>query len=74
MSELWHLLTDWTHWAFEVISGGVFFAAGLAVPERYNPVKRLVTRHDATKHPHLWDDDEEATHRRQIAKHGVPDA
>lgn len=50
MDELVHLLTDWTHWAFEIISGGVFFAAGLIVPERYNPVKRLVAKHDRDKH------------------------
>lgn len=50
MSELIHLLTDWTHWVFEIISGGVFFAVGLIVPERFNPVKRLVTRHDREKH------------------------
>lgn len=50
MDELIHLLTDWVHWAFEIISGGVFFAAGLIIPERYNPFKRLVSRHDREKH------------------------
>ena len=50
MNELIVLLTEWQHWAFEVISGGVFFAAGLLVPERYNPFKRLVARHDREKH------------------------
>jgi hypothetical protein len=50
MDELINLLTDWSHWAFEIISGGVFFAAGLVVPERWNPVKRLVARHDRDKH------------------------
>lgn len=51
MGELVHLLTDWAHWAFEIISGGVFFAAGMLVPERFNPAKRLVARHDRKKHP-----------------------
>ena len=50
MNHLIELLTDWTHWAFEIISGGVFFALGLVIPERWNPVKRLVTRHDHEKH------------------------
>lgn len=50
MSELVSLLLDWHHWAFEIISGGVFFAAGLVVPERLNPFKRLVTRHDREHH------------------------
>jgi hypothetical protein len=48
VNELTHLLTDW---AFEIISGGVFFAVGLLVPEKWNPVKRLVARHDRDKHP-----------------------
>lgn len=51
MDELFKLLTDWHHWAFEIISGGVFFAGGLVVPEKMNPVKRLVARHDRDKHP-----------------------
>jgi hypothetical protein len=50
VSELVELLTNWAHWAFEIISGGVFFALGLVVPERYNPFKRLVSRHDREKH------------------------
>lgn len=54
MDELLHLLTDWAHWAFEIISGTVIgtivSVLGLAVPERYNPVKRLVARHDREKH------------------------
>lgn len=50
MEELIHLLTDWTHWAFEILSGGVFFAIGLIVPERFNPFKRLVARHDRDHH------------------------
>ena len=50
MNELISLLLEWQHWVFEIISGGVFFAAGLVVPERYNPVKRLVSRHDREKH------------------------
>jgi hypothetical protein len=50
MSELAPLLTDWVHWAFEIISGGVFFAVGLAVPEKWNPFKRLVARHDRENH------------------------
>lgn len=50
MAELVDLLTEWQHWAFEIISGGVFFVAGMLVPERLNPVKRLVRRHDREKH------------------------
>lgn len=50
MDELIHLLTDWVHWAFEIISGGVFLVIGLIVPERLNPFKRLVARHDRQKH------------------------
>lgn len=53
MHELLHLLTDWTHWAFELISGGVFALVGMAVPEQVNPVKRLIARHDRKKHPHV---------------------
>lgn len=56
MGELVHLLTDWHHWAFEIISGGVFFVFGLAVPERFNPFKRLVARHDRNKHSTEDDD------------------
>lgn len=50
MTELVDILTDWTHWAFELISGGVFLVIGLIVPESLNPFKRLVARHDRNKH------------------------
>jgi hypothetical protein len=50
MNELIELLLDWHHWAFEIVSGGVFFLVGLAVPEKWNPVKRLVSRHDRDHH------------------------
>lgn len=78
MNELLDLLTNWAHWAFEIISGGVFFAAGLIVPERYNPVKRLVTRHDREKHGAQKDDRAERMVRLGAwldeldAVHGVP--
>jgi hypothetical protein len=70
MAELIELLTNWAHWSFEIISGSVFFAAGLVVPERFNPVKRLVSRHDREKHsrpvaPMSWDDPE---FRDQVAR------
>lgn len=58
MSELIHLLGNWAHWAFEIISGGVFTLIGMAVPERYNPVKRWLSRHDAEKHGIHKDDRE----------------
>lgn len=51
MSELLELLANPAHWLFEIISGGVFFIIGLIVPERFNPFKRLVTRHDRENHP-----------------------
>lgn len=50
MDELIHLLSNPAHWAFEVISGAVFIIIGLATPERFNFVKRLVARHDRDKH------------------------
>lgn len=52
MAELLELLANPAHWVFEIISGGVFFAVGLLVPERYNPFKRLVSRHDKERHGH----------------------
>jgi len=50
MSEFIELLTEWQHWAFEIVSGGVFVLVGLAIPERFNFVKRLVARHDKEHH------------------------
>lgn len=50
MDELIHLLTDWAHWAFEIISGSVVSLVILLIPERFNPAKRLVSRHDREKH------------------------
>lgn len=50
MSELIDLLSEWQHWAFEIISGGVFVVIGLITPESLNPFKRLVARHDREKH------------------------
>lgn len=50
MSELVELLSNPAHWLFEIISGGLFFVVGLLVPERFNPVKRLVNRHDRENH------------------------
>lgn len=45
MSELLHLLTDWVHWAFEIISGGII---GLVLTPLW---RRLLARHDKAKHP-----------------------
>lgn len=59
MSELIELLGNPAHWGFEIISGGVIFVGGLIVPERLNPFKRLVTRHDRDKHG-IHPDDREA--------------
>lgn len=59
MSELLHLLSDWHHWAFEIITGGVFVIVGMVVPERFNFVKRLIARHDRHKHG-IFPDDREA--------------
>ncbi len=74
MRELIALLSEWQHWAFEVVSGGVFFALGLAIPERFNPFKRLVARHDRNKHANLvgWSpEDAEAIlrHARRFEVH-----
>lgn len=50
MKELTSLLLDWHHWAFEVISGAVFFFGGAITPTSINPAKRWLARHDRVKH------------------------
>lgn len=59
MNELIHLLLEWEHWAFEIISGGVFLVAGMIIPERFNFAKRWLVKHDHEKHGVVKDDAEE---------------
>ena len=45
MTELTHLLLDWHHWAFEVVSGAILGAT-------LTPLWRWLTRrHDRKAHP-----------------------
>ena len=58
MDELKELLLTWPHWAFEIISGGVFFVFGIlysaVVPPDWNPVTRWLNnklkKHDEEVH------------------------
>lgn len=44
MTELTHLLLDWHHWAFELVSGAIIGAT-------LSPLaKRLIRRHDRRHH------------------------
>ena len=79
MGELIDLLTNWAHWGFEIISGlviGMFLSTlSLLVPERYNPAKRLVARHDRNKHADLvgWSPEDAESILRHARRYEVHD-